>query len=59
MRTTIEDSVREELVYIGMTKNLHAHADGQIHHADAKCPPYGEGMRSQVALSRGGFSSDE
>ena len=30
------------MVYIGMTKNLLAYIGGKIHHADAKCPPYGD-----------------
>ena len=45
MRTTIEESVIEELVHIGMTKDLRnakTPTREKIPHADAKCPPYGD-----------------
>ena len=39
MSTSIADSVRKELVYIGMTKDLRSRIEGRIRHAREKCPP--------------------
>lgn len=39
MRMSIAEAVKEKLVYIGMTQNLHDHIDSRIPHACAECPP--------------------